>query len=262
LSKQCTHLLCASTAGKKYEAALKWHIQCVGIEWLHQSIERGMSLDSKYFTLDIEPAQRGEGAWDRNSALKALNQSGLVDPSLDKEVPIDFDSGARRRRLRRAGSKVAQEGLWEGILGGVIEAQNVPHPLSQPTSAHDAIGQPPPTEEPAMGDYKLDFGGPPLGLFDGLTFYILGFTEKKVSQPRSILISREKFWPMSYPKMVALCLRNSAWGQRMGCTSLTLWSHTPVHEKKFRLIAVKLRSSPKCGLSAVWLPTQLSTQKS
>src|SRR5271156_44034 len=44
LSRQCTHLICASSEGKKYEAAAKWNIACVGVEWLFQSIERGMAL--------------------------------------------------------------------------------------------------------------------------------------------------------------------------------------------------------------------------
>src|SRR5579859_3074232 len=53
LSRSCTHLLCASATGKKYEAALKWGIHCVGVEWLFQSIERGMTLEGRYFRLDI-----------------------------------------------------------------------------------------------------------------------------------------------------------------------------------------------------------------
>ena len=182
LSRQCTHLICGSTAGKKYEAALKWSIHCVGIEWLHQSIERGMSLEAKYFTFDIEPGKRGEGAWDRNAALKATGQSGPLGPSLDSEVPVDFDNGVRRRRLRKAGSRIAQEGIWEGILGGVSEGPSEHHLVPQPSTAQDPyIEQFPVTEVSGMDDYELQFGGEPRALFDGLTFYISGFTEKKVS---------------------------------------------------------------------------------
>src|SRR5271170_7370304 len=91
LSRQCTHLLCASPAGKKYEAALKWNIQCVGVEWLYQSIERGMALDPKYFDLSIEPEKRGQGAWDKNAAMKLSAQSGLIDTSYDNIASTEIE---------------------------------------------------------------------------------------------------------------------------------------------------------------------------
>lgn len=219
--------------GKKYEAALKWEVQCVGVEWLYQSIERGMSLDAKYFALDIEPANRGEGAWDRNAALKASGKFGLLAPALDKEVPVDFDSGARRRRLRRAGSKVAQEGIWEGILGGVTEAQNQQDPVLAPTIAGDTNFQPF-TEEPSIGEYGLDFGGHVNGLFDGLTFYIWGFTDKKV--PLSFfgfLICRGKCLQTSSREMAVLSLLSHAQAQKTACIKVIPLFHIRFLEMKF-----------------------------
>jgi len=146
----------------------------VGVEWLFQSIERGMALDPKYYTLDIEPEKRGEGAWDREAMLKA-SASGLSGRMLDKVIPMEFEGGTRKRRLRRAGSKMAQE-VWDGILGGVTE--QAPESVVQTTnevsmqSLH--IG-----DDTANMAFGMDFD-PSKGIFDGMIFYTTGFNEKQV----------------------------------------------------------------------------------
>jgi len=183
LSKQCTHLLCASTTGKKYEAALKWGIQCVGIEWLFESIERGMALEAKYFSLDIEPENRGQGAWDRNAALKLSAPSALMDLSFETTAPIEPENGTRKRRLRRAGSQIAQQGIWEGILGGVTSAQaahqNFP---TKEANVEETFNRLPISivEEPSGDACSKDYNDPVLGLFEGMIFYTWGFTDKQV----------------------------------------------------------------------------------
>jgi DNA replication regulator DPB11 len=182
LSRQCTHLLCASPTGKKYEAALKWGIQCVDVQWLFQSIDRGMSLEGKYFTLDIDPERRGEGAWDSNAANQSSTFSGLIPPTNDTSTG-EFDNGTRKRRLRRAGSKIAQEGIWEGILGGVTDTQtstlHIPESIST-TRVPNGIDLPKSIpEEPAHEGFNMDIDTP-AGLFDGMIFYTWGFTDKKV----------------------------------------------------------------------------------
>jgi hypothetical protein len=184
LSRQCTHLLCALPTGKKYEAALKWGIHCIGVEWLFQSIERGMALDPKYFGLDIEPEKRGEGSWDRNAALTLSAHSGLILPSYDQTVPVEFENGGRKRRLRRTGSQIAQEGIWEGILGGVVEPQDVKYRLTTEnqliTEDQSFVQQIPMGEESSANGTPMNVDEPLNGLFDGLIFYTWGFTEKKV----------------------------------------------------------------------------------
>lgn len=172
LTRQCTHLLCVSAAGKKYEAALKWDIPCVGIEWLFQSLERGMALEPKYFTLDIEPGKRGEGAWDRNAALKF---SGVNESF---ETAFQEVEGGRKRKLRRVGSRVAQEGIWEGILGGVSDFSEANNQL---TTNH-SFRLPASVEEGVMtNELSMDIAISPNGLFDGMVFYTWGFTERQVS---------------------------------------------------------------------------------
>jgi hypothetical protein len=185
LSRHCTYLLCASASGKKYEAALKWGLNCVGVEWLFQSIERGMALDPKYYSLDIEPEKRGEGAWDREALLKA---SGLSGMALDKVVPMEFEGGGRKRRLRRAGSKMAQE-VWDGILGGVIEqAEDIVHIRATDEVSMQSLQIADDAGNDALG---MDFD-PSKGIFDGMTFYTSGFNDKQVFLSRNISHALEK----------------------------------------------------------------------
>ena len=140
-----------------------------------------MSLETKYFTLDIEPERRGEGAWDRNAAIHSSSFSGLIPPTND--TTSEIDNGTRKRRLRRAGSKIAQEGIWEGILGGVTDTQtnilHIPEPI--PTNRlPNGIDLPKSIpEEPIHEGFNMDINTP-AGLFEGMIFYTWGFTDKKV----------------------------------------------------------------------------------
>ena len=135
-----------------------------------------MALDPKCYSLDIEPQKRGGGAWDRNAMLRA---SGLSGMSIDKAVPMEFDGGGgRKRRLRRAGSKMAQE-VWDGILGGATEQapENVPVRTADDVSMQ-ALHM---TDDAPADGFGIDFDQSK-GLFDGMIFYTWGFNEKQVSR--------------------------------------------------------------------------------
>jgi len=142
-----------------------------------------MSLAAKYFTLDIEPERRGERAWDRNAAIRASAFSGLIPPTNDSSLGNDIDNGTRKRRLRRAGSKIAQEGIWEGILGGVTDVHtntlHIPAPI--PADRHpNAVDLPTLiAEEPTHEAFAMEVDSP-AGLFEDMIFYTWGFTAKKV----------------------------------------------------------------------------------
>jgi hypothetical protein len=134
-----------------------------------------MSLEGKYFGLDIDRAKRGEGAWDRISAIRSGVR--VLQASVDSEVSIDFDNGVRRRRLRRAGSKVAQEGIWEGILGGTGDVHHLPQDEIQASRNEPLLV----VETSVIGNHGSNYDDTPRPLFEGLTFCISCFTEKKVS---------------------------------------------------------------------------------
>jgi len=149
-----------------------------------------MTLESKYFGLDIEPEKRGQGAWDRNAALKLSEASGLIEFSFDTTAPIEVNNGGRKKRLRHSGSQIAQQGIWDGILGGVTDAQtpvDLNLPVRNTMNTNDGFHQLPISivEEPAEGGFGMDLDGSAPGLFEGLTFYAWGFTDAKVSAFRS-----------------------------------------------------------------------------
>jgi hypothetical protein len=145
-----------------------------------------MALETKHFGLDIEPDKRGEGAWDRNAFLKHSVSSRMLDPSNDTTAPIELNNGTRKRRLRRTGSQIAQEGIWEGILGGVTDTQahTLPNTTqAQPKTVNTSFNMPTPiTEEPMADGFDMDMQDPVIGLFEGMIFYTWGFSDKKVAQ--------------------------------------------------------------------------------
>jgi hypothetical protein len=52
LYKGCsTHLIAKETVGAKYDAACKWGIEIVTVDWLLQSIEKEKILDENLFRL-------------------------------------------------------------------------------------------------------------------------------------------------------------------------------------------------------------------
>lgn len=142
-----------------------------------------MALEAKYFSIDIEPEKRGQGAWDRNAALKLSAPSRLMDLSFETTAPIEPDNGSRKRRLRRAGSQIAQQGIWEGILGGVTDVQAAHQNLPVKEANVEESFHPLPisiTEEPSGDGFNTDYNDPVPGLFEGMIFYTWGFTDKQV----------------------------------------------------------------------------------
>jgi twin BRCT domain len=45
--------------GQKYDYAVKWNINIVSVEWLHQSVEAGYSLDEAQFPVTDDRVQNG-----------------------------------------------------------------------------------------------------------------------------------------------------------------------------------------------------------
>jgi hypothetical protein len=157
-----------------------------------------MALQAKYFSLDIEPDKRGEGAWDRNAVLKHSESSRLLDPTYDTTASTELNNGTRKRRLRRTGSQIAQEGIWEGILGGVsdAEAYTLPHTTREPSKTVNmnmSLVMPTPiAEEPTTGGFDMEMGDLVRGLFEGMIFYTWGFSDKKVAQSSNQANSSER----------------------------------------------------------------------
>ena len=112
LSKEVTHLIALKPAGKKYEFAKTWGIRVVSVEWLQQSLERGMILDESLYDPHLEPGRRGENAWVRRTVSTSV---------LSKRSREDDNLAAPARKLRRTASakgSIQQDGMWTDIVGG------------------------------------------------------------------------------------------------------------------------------------------------
>ncbi|XP_019730589.1 DNA topoisomerase 2-binding protein 1 [Hippocampus comes] len=49
---ECTHLIVNEPSGQKYECARKWHVFCVSLRWLFDSIEKGSSQDERHYIVE------------------------------------------------------------------------------------------------------------------------------------------------------------------------------------------------------------------
>ena len=89
---------------------MDWNIKIVAVQWLEQSIERGMILDETLFNLSLPPQERGRDAWIR----RVPSTSSLGKRSFDNEsVP----NGPRKlRRIASARLNSQNLGLWTNIV--------------------------------------------------------------------------------------------------------------------------------------------------
>ncbi|KAF1937927.1 hypothetical protein EJ02DRAFT_469333 [Clathrospora elynae] len=120
LTKSVTHLIAATPSGKKYEHALNWRMKIVSLQWLEQSLERGMVLDEALYNPTMPVEERGQGAWERTQS---------TPPALGKRIRDVEPSQALnpfRRKLRRSASTrmgSQSEALWAGITAAGLERQ-------------------------------------------------------------------------------------------------------------------------------------------
>ncbi|KAH0547607.1 hypothetical protein FGG08_000332 [Glutinoglossum americanum] len=217
LTKHVTHLMAKKPEGKKFHYASLWGLSVVTPEWLRDSLERGMTLDEREYNHNITPEERGKNAWIRSTALGTC--LGKRSRSDGEDITIrDGEFGERRKLRRSASQKLGSQNLsiWNDIIGGGFgekgqknEREEVP--LNVTPIGHDASTDP--NHEPqshtnpsniAVDGEKDGGSGPerPLakskgrgGLFQGRTFALHGFDQKKVR----FISSRE---PESLQKLI------------------------------------------------------------
>lgn len=116
LTRDITHLIAKVPSGTKYKYATEWGIKVVAVEWLVQSLERGMILDENLYNLQLAASERGQNAWIRKTESTS---------SLGKRARGEENAPRRSRKLRRtASAKLSSQnmGLWTDIVGGGTEA--------------------------------------------------------------------------------------------------------------------------------------------
>jgi len=112
LTKEVTHLVALKPAGNKYNFAKTWGIKVVTIEWLQQSLERGMILDELLYDPLLAPAERGQNAWVRST----VSTSSLAKRPMEEDVGPAPARKLRRTASARLGSQ--NDGIWTDIVGG------------------------------------------------------------------------------------------------------------------------------------------------
>lgn len=180
LTKTVTHLIAASPKGKKYEHARPWGIKAVGIEWMRESIDRGMSLDEAAYHPDIPAERRGVGAVTRKRAPSPVlgKRQSMTESQSDAQ-------DASRRKLRRTASTRLEsqtDDMWADMGSGKHEhtaADSLPSKpghVGRDKERHSSQTAPGKQERKSTTLDSLHSIGPTLS---GL-FYTRAFNEQKV----------------------------------------------------------------------------------
>lgn len=127
LTKEVTHLVAAEAKGKKYEYAGMWHIKRVSIEWIRDSLKRGMALDETCYSLDKPLEDRGIGA----ITGQAVSTTHLGKRQRADELLQEQTDAGRRKLRRTASSKLNSQGgdFWADM--GSDNKLPTPKPESQ-----------------------------------------------------------------------------------------------------------------------------------
>ncbi|KAI1759390.1 hypothetical protein GGR53DRAFT_513737 [Hypoxylon sp. FL1150] len=180
LSKRVTHLIVNKPEGKKYVAARKWGIKTVSIEWLHDSVERGMILNEECYDPTLPQEERGNGAWIR----RELQRASLGKRSRDNAAAPLADDG--RRKLRKTASmKFTSQG--ESLWGDIVKQSavnlskpsieerpaSVPPHASATEPATPAVASP---QLPQLNSHTEEVKG---GIFSRCRFYVHGFPRNR-----------------------------------------------------------------------------------
>ena len=192
LTRDITHLVAREPSGNKFNYAGQWGIKTVSIEWITDSLARGMILDEASYSLLLPPSARGRTAWLRRT---------VSTTSLGKRPPESELGKPNSRKLRRtASAKLSSEssGLWSNI---VSESVNQEHVRPEKWQDQNENAAPVKSEDVATavlqtsGEQRSQYDhgpGPDTnydphkssqrgGIFGGKIFILYGYPEKKVS---------------------------------------------------------------------------------
>ena len=196
LTREVTHLIAKEPSGAKYNFAGQWGIKTICVEWLEQSLERGMILEEALYSLQLPPSERGRNAWIRSS---------LLPTTLGKRARDDDAIPPNARKLRRTASarlSSHNDGLWSAINSGELKVEEIkagvwdepqkelidqPKPLDAAqadlsTSAQSAAGCSLLKRSQSVANLSSNMSktSQQEGLFQAKTFLLQGFDGKKV----------------------------------------------------------------------------------
>ncbi|KAI1393131.1 BRCT domain-containing protein [Hypoxylon trugodes] len=186
LSRRVTHLIVCKPEGKKYVAARKWGIRTVSIEWLHDSLERGMILHEECYDPTLPAAERGKGAWIRRD----IRRGGSLGKRLRDGTSAPPADDGRRKLRKTASMKLTnrRDNLWGDILVNQ-SSTDLSKPATTITTLTASDVRPnsvPPTDNPNTSTIENQQLPQPSdqiqadhGVFSSCRFYVHGFPKKK-----------------------------------------------------------------------------------
>ncbi|KAI0455239.1 hypothetical protein F5B21DRAFT_514139 [Xylaria acuta] len=186
LSRRVTHLIVSRPEGKKYNAACRWGIRCISIEWLHDCVERGMILNEECYDPTLPAEERGKGAWvPRDFQRVALGKRA-------REEAVASAEAGRRKLRKRASMRMNSQNnnIWGDILnqsaGDLSRPDDAQRESSAPAaplptdSVTSAAETPQPIAQPVvLPPSKNSWPALRKGVFSGCRFFVHGFPEPK-----------------------------------------------------------------------------------
>lgn len=195
LTKSITHLISFRTEGAKYNAARNWRLHIVSLEWLRDSLERGMILDEKLYDPALPPDQRGLEAWNKTMPPR----TALGKRPRDDGTASD---GSKRKLRRTASAKLStqNEQMWGDIVGSATASSTVAqvnrsgvwetnddHTANAPSSVSrqnaEETAQAGPTQVTVAHEPTID------GIFTGCRFLLVNYDDVRKDVLRQHLIS-------------------------------------------------------------------------
>lgn len=197
LTKDITHLIAKEPSGAKYDFAAQWKIKTVSVEWLEQSLERGMILEESLYHVLLPPSERGRNAWIR----KSFSTNSFGKRARDDEI---IPPNARKlRRTASARLSTHNDGMWSEIHGGQVKTEEIKvEAWDEPKKEAVDHCESSDAEQSKLSKFAATAAGYPSfkksqseatlssilckapqqeALFHGKTFLLRGFNAKKVS---------------------------------------------------------------------------------
>lgn len=202
LSRKVTHLIVCNPEGKKYQAAKNWNITTVSIEWLTDSVQRGMILDEVCYDPILPKEDRGKGA----IVKKEINRLSVGGKRTRESSDPALQTGPRKLR-KSASMRLSNQG--NNLLNEIFNNKQPPPEESRPALEQRSVSVSvlPTTSRPGPGPEPIpktlpiagvtpslpQATGDPTQAADGVFAYcrcmIHGFSEKKSQMVYDFLTS-------------------------------------------------------------------------
>lgn len=166
LTRHVSHLIAAAPTGKKYEFAKNNNISVVTVEWLHESLERGMALEESCYDPRLPREKVGVGA--------------RPVPSSAAPVEVVAEAHGKRKIRRRAEDLLGSQsqGLWGDILGQASNPKPQKRDEWEDNSRTGNTTKAEGSNKNAL--HQANRFDSKTGILALCTFYIYGYTKKQV----------------------------------------------------------------------------------